>query len=94
MTDTATTDKPIETRAARLQRLLLALLPHDAERIKSGTWGKPGPPYQFKTMADGRQRLLVEDPETETRFGFVGKTRDELLDQLEAHVKKTADAQK
>ena len=88
-TETAT-KKVKETRAARLQRLLLKVLPGDATRIKSGEWGKPGPPYQFKTAADGRQKLVIEDPTTESRLGFIGATRDELLDQLEAHVKKSA----
>lgn len=89
-TATAAAQKPTrkETRASRLHRLLAALLPHDAKRITSGDWGKAGPPYQFKTKGDGRQQLLVTDPETESRIGFLGATRDELLDKLEAHVKQ------
>jgi len=77
-----------ETRAARLARLLTRALPDDAARIASGNWGKPGPPYQFRTLEDGRQNLLIEDQATGTRLGFVGATRDELLDKLEAHLTK------
>lgn len=77
-----------EDRATRLHRLLAAFLPHDAERIASSEWGPAGPPYEFKTGADGRQKLLIKDPVTESQIGFVGTTRDELLDQFEAHVTK------
>lgn len=81
-----------ETHAQRLARLLARLLPHDAERIATSEWGKAGPPYQFKTAEDGRQKLIIEDRLTESRVGFVGSSRLELLDQLEAHVDKVAPA--
>jgi len=77
-----------ETRAARLARLLTRALPDDAERIASGQWGKSGAPYQFRTLEDGRQNLVIEDQTTGTRLGFVGATRDELLDKFEAHLTK------
>lgn len=72
-----------ETRAERLARLLTKALPHDAERIASGEWGPTGPPYQFDTTREGKQRLLVENAETGERIGVVGATRDELLDALD-----------
>lgn len=75
-----------ETRAERLARLLAKALPHDADRIASGEWGQVGPPYQFDTTREGKQRLLVENAETGERIGVVGATRDELLDALEARL--------
>lgn len=77
-----------ETRAQRLERLLVKFLPNDAKRIKSGEWGKAGPPYRFSTKDDGRQHLVVIDPETESSKGFVGKDRDDLLNQFEAWLPK------
>lgn len=71
--------------ADRLKRLLKLALPDHAETIDAGEWGKQGAPYVFDTVGE-QQRLRIEDPLTGDRMGFVGKTRIELLDQLEARV--------
>lgn len=77
-----------ETRADRLNRLIAKMLPGQTEAIKTGTWGKDGAPYRFSTLPDGRQKLVVTDPETESSKGFIGTDRDDLLNQFEAWLPK------
>lgn len=76
------------TRAERLHGLLLKALPNQSERIKAGAWGPSGAPYVFSTLPGGRQRLVIENPETGDRIGVTGSSRDELLDALEAKLGK------
>lgn len=72
-----------ETNADRLNRLVGKIAPS----VKVGEWGPNGAPYTFTTLEDGRQKLVVEDPETGDRIGVVGKDRNDLLNQLEERVK-------
>lgn len=73
-----------ETNAERLARLLKVYVPELSKWVDAGEWGPAGCPYVFKTLADGRQQLLIENRSTGDRIGVVGKSRSELLDALEA----------
>lgn len=73
-----------ETRAERFNRLLKKALPNDVDRIDSGNWGPKGCPYVFNTRADGTQRLSITDEDSGDVVSAMGKTRDEVLDALEA----------
>lgn len=80
----------VPTRADRLKALLLKALPDMKPQIETGQWGPNGAPYRFGTLPDGRRKLVIENHETEERYGFVGKDHDDLLNQLEQRVSPPA----
>ena len=54
--------------------LLAQCLAHVTGAPATGAWGAAGAPYQFETLADGRRRLVISNPETGDRVGAVGAT--------------------
>lgn len=76
-----------ELRRDRLHRLVTKALPHLAETVATGAWGKSGSPYRWLELADGRWRLTIEDAVSGERMGVVAVTKDAALDALEARLK-------
>jgi hypothetical protein len=59
-TEVTATPAPPEARIDRFHRLLKVWLPERAAHIDRGEWGPTGCPYQFLTLRNGQQRLVLE----------------------------------
>lgn len=66
------------------KQLLDSCVEHVTGAPATGEWGKAGAPYQFETLADGRRRLTVSNPETGDRVGAVGDSNAAAVAALAA----------